>query len=75
MALLLTQLMFTPENKFSPSRPQGSDLMLVGWDCGFSVHARDRRTLNSVEISIGTVGPHAFAEDTQDYIHDIRDLG
>ena len=49
--------------------------MLVGWDCGFSVHARDHRTLNSVEISLGTVGPHAFAEDTQDYIHDIRDLG
>jgi lipid A 3-O-deacylase len=30
--------------------------------------------LNSVEISLGTVGPHAFAEDTQDYIHDIRNL-
>ena len=57
-----------------PSRTPG-ERPYVGWlGLGFSVHARDHRTLNSVEISLGTVGPHAFAEDTQDYIHDIRDL-
>ena len=70
----LTQQMFTPENKFS-AEPDPGDRPYVGWlGLGFSVHARDHRTLNSVEISLGTVGPHAFAEDTQDYIHDIRDL-
>ena len=70
----LTQQMFTPENKFS-AEPDPGDRPYVGWlGLGFSVHARDRRTLNSVEISLGTVGPHAFAEDTQDYIHDIRNL-
>ena len=70
----LTQLMFTPEDKFSEV-PDPGDRPYVGWlGVGFSVHARDHRTLNSVEISIGTVGPHAFAEDTQDYIHDIRNL-
>ena len=70
----LTQLMFTPENKFSEV-PDPGQRPYVGWlGLGFSVHARDHRTLNSVEISLGTVGPHAFAEDTQDYIHDIRNL-
>ena len=70
----LTQPMVTPENKFS-AEPDPGDRPYVGWlGLGFSVHARDHRTLNSVEISLGTVGPHAFAEDTQDYVHDIRDL-
>ncbi len=70
----LTQLMFTPDNKFSEV-PDPGERPYVGWlGLGFSVHARDQHTLNSVEVSIGTVGPHAFAEDTQDYIHDIRDL-
>jgi hypothetical protein len=67
----LMQLMYTPE-EFETSTPPLGERPYVGWlGVGFSVHARDRRTLNSVEISIGTVGPNAFAEDTQDYIHNI----
>ena len=70
----LTQLMFTPETREATVPPPG-ERPYVGWlGVGFSVHARDQRTLNSVEISIGTVGPHAFAEETQDWIHDIRNL-
>lgn len=70
----LTQLMFTPETLETRVPPPG-ERPYVGWlGVGFSVHARDQRTLNSVEISIGTVGPHAFAEETQDWIHDMRNL-
>ena len=66
----LTQLMYTPVEFETPTPPPG-ERPYVGWlGVSFSIHARDRRTLNSVEISIGTVGPDAFAEDTQDYIHD-----
>ena len=71
----LTQLMYTPVEFETPTPPPG-ERPYVGWlGVSFSIHARDRRTLNSVEISIGTVGPDAFAEDTQDYIHDIIERG
>lgn len=70
----LTQLMFTPETRDTPE-PGPGERPYVGWlGLGFSIHARDTKTLNSVEISIGTVGPHAFAEESQDVIHDIRNL-
>lgn len=70
----LTQLMFTPEER-EPTQPGPGERPYVGWlGVGFSIHARDAHTLNSVEISIGTVGPHALAEEAQDMIHDIRNL-
>ncbi|MGB2266522.1 MAG: lipid A deacylase LpxR family protein, partial [Akkermansiaceae bacterium] len=64
----------TPETRETPE-PAPGERPYVGWlGLGFSIHARDTQTLNSVEISIGTVGPHAFAEESQDAIHDIRNL-
>lgn len=66
--------MFTPTTLTTTSPPPGEH-PYVGWtSIGISLHARDEYALNSIELSIGTVGPHAFAEDTQDYIHDIRNI-
>lgn len=67
----LTQLMFTPETFETSSAPAG-ERPYAGWlGLSFSLHARNQHTLNSVEISFGTVGPHAYAQESQDWIHDI----
>lgn len=70
----LTQLMYTPETREAISAPIGEH-PYAGWlGVGFSLHARNAEALNSVEISFGVVGPHAYAQESQDYIHDLRDI-
>ncbi len=70
----LSQLMFTPATAETKTPPPG-ERPYAGWaGIGFSLHARDTHAQNSVEITIGVVGPSAYAEDTQNYIHDIRDI-
>lgn len=72
--LSLTHLMFTPEDPQAVSQPIGQR-RYAGWlALGFSVHARDHRALNSVELLLGTTGPHSRAREAQDLIHEIRDI-
>lgn len=72
--LSLTQLMFTPEDPAAVMQPVGQR-RYAGWlALGFSVHARDDRALNSVELLLGTTGPNSLAADAQDLIHDVRDI-
>ena len=70
----ITQLMFTPVDPDAPKSPPGES-PYAGWlGLGFSLHAKDAYALNSVELSIGTVGPNAYAEEVQDFVHDLRGL-
>lgn len=70
----LTQLMFTPEDFESygvvPDERPYAGVLLVG----VSLHAKDKNVLNSLSISGGVVGPHAYGEETQDFIHELRDV-
>jgi len=70
----LTQLMFTPSNfeTYDPlltERPYAGVLLL-----GVSLHAKDKNVLNSVSLSGGIVGPHAYGEETQDFIHGLKEV-
>jgi lipid A 3-O-deacylase len=70
----LTQLMFTPSDptSYAPildERPYAGVLLL-----GISLHAKDKNVLNSVSLSGGIVGPHAYGEETQDFIHEIKEV-
>lgn len=70
----LTQLMFTPENGAPYFQPAG-ERRYAGWlGLGFSLHVKDDRILNSIELSVGTLGPDALAEPAQDFVHDVRGL-
>lgn len=72
--LSLTQLMFTPEDLESTVQPPG-ERRYAGWlGLGFSVHARDRRAVNSVELILGTTGPRSLAKEAQDLVHDLRNF-
>ena len=70
----ITQLMFTPVDFEAFAAPRGEH-PYVGWlAVGFSLHAKDGNAINSIELSIGTTGENAFAETTQDFIHDLRGI-
>lgn len=72
--LSVTQFMFTPIDFESPVQPPG-ERRYAGWlGVGFSLHARNERVLNSAELIFGTVGPRSYAQEAQDFIHDIRDI-
>jgi hypothetical protein len=72
--LSLTQQMFTPRDFASPTQPEG-ERRYAGWlGLGFSVHARDSRALNSVEVILGTTGENSLAEEAQNLIHDVRHI-
>lgn len=66
----LSQLMFTPEDSQPYTQPVGQR-RYAGWlALGISLHAKDDHVLNSIELSLGTTGKHALAENTQDIVHD-----
>lgn len=70
----LTQLIFTPEDYLARHQPQG-ERCYAGWlGLGFSLHAQNEHTLNSVEFTLGTTGPNSFAKDTQNAVHEIRNI-
>ncbi|MGB0370061.1 MAG: lipid A deacylase LpxR family protein [Opitutales bacterium] len=70
--IALTQLMFTPEDLNAPSAPEG-ERPYAGWlGLGFSLHVKDPHAINSVELTLGLVGPQAFAKEAQDFVHDVR---
>lgn len=68
------QLMYTPENRearelLKDERPYAGYLYL-----GFGFHARTAERLDSVEVNLGIVGPAALGKQTQDMVHDLRDM-
>ncbi|MDA7536829.1 lipid A deacylase LpxR family protein [Akkermansiaceae bacterium] len=68
----LTQLMFTPQSLTALTPPMGQRPYAAWLGLGYSLHAKDRDTLNSAELTVGIVGPAALGEETQDFIHDLR---
>lgn len=72
--LSIVQLMFTPADFESNVQPPG-ERRYAGWlGIGFSLHAKNERVLNSAELILGTLGPRSYAEQTQNFIHDIRGI-
>ena len=70
----LTQLMFTPEDFSSITQPE-DQRRYAGWAAlGFSLHTKDDKLLNSVEFMFGITGKYSYAQEAQDFIHDLRDI-
>ena len=61
-----------PRGHQRPAAPPGQR-PYAGWlGIDFSLHTKDAHALNSVELALGTTGPDALAEQTQDLVHDLR---
>ncbi len=70
----LQQLMFTPSD-ISVSELIPDDRPYAGWTAiGLSLHAKTLNTIRSLELSLGVVGESAYAHETQDWVHDWRDI-
>jgi lipid A 3-O-deacylase len=70
----LTQLMFTPEDLDALSAPPGERPYAAWLGVDISLHAKDSKALNTVSLALGTTGPNALGEETQDLVHGLRGL-
>lgn len=74
VVISLGQLIYTPADSAASAlidddRPYAGYLYL-----GFGYHGRTDDNLDSLEVSLGIVGPSALGEQAQDSIHSIRDI-
>lgn len=64
------QSMFTPENISSPVLQVG-DRPYAGWLYGSMGLISDTGSqLDTLEVTLGIIGPYSFAEQTQEFVHD-----
>jgi hypothetical protein len=69
------QLMFTPEN-IAIAAPQAADRFWAGYlYLGSIAQTYSRGQLETLEIDLGVIGPPAFAEEAQTFIHRPRRFG
>ncbi len=74
IAFSVGQNMYTPEDisrsdLIEDDRPYGGWLYL-----GAAFHSKNEERLDSMEIQLGMVGPASFAEETQTFVHRLRDI-
>lgn len=66
------QTIFTPED-IEATEVIEDDRPYAGWlFARFAYHSKSALQLDSIELSIGMVGPSSLAEKAQDFIHDLR---
>ena len=74
IALCMGQNIYTPEN-ISREDLIEDDRPYAGWAYfGIAFHSKDERRLDTIEIQFGMVGPASFAEQTQKFVHRLRDI-
>jgi hypothetical protein len=72
LVVSLGQLIYTPQNVqaqelLEDERPYAGYLYTQ-----FAYHTRSDKRLDSIEFSLGVVGPASQAQEAQDFIHDLR---
>lgn len=74
MVVAFGQSMYTPLNKVRTDVIP-DDRPYAGWlYLGLGYNERDARQMDTVQINLGMVGPASMAKQTQDFIHDLRDI-
>jgi hypothetical protein len=74
IALCMGQNIYTPED-ISREDLIEDDRPYAGWAYfGIAFHSKDERRLDTIEIQLGMVGPASFAEQTQIFVHGLRDI-
>ncbi|EPR42540.1 Protein of unknown function DUF2219 [Desulfovibrio sp. X2] len=73
VGLAIGQDMFTPSNISDPNPPEG-DHPYAGWLYGSLIlDQKDATWLDTVELTVGMVGPSSQAEQTQKFVHHVVD--
>lgn len=74
MVISLGQSIYTPTDQYRRDLIT-DDRPYAGWlYMAFAYNARNDRTMDTVEIDVGMVGPASLARQTQNAIHDWRDI-
>lgn len=74
IAFSVGQNMYTPED-ISRSDLITDDRPYGGWTYfGAAFHSKSDRRLDSMEIQAGIVGPASFTDETQKFVHRLRDI-
>ena len=74
MVVTLGQSMYTPLDK-TRTDVIPNDRPYAGWlYLGLGYNERDARQMDTVQVNIGIVGPASLGKQTQDFIHDLRDI-
>jgi len=72
VVLSLGQQIYTPED-LNRVTVDPNDRPYAAWLYGgLAYHSRTRRQMNTLELNLGIVGPWAFGQEAQDFIHDLR---
>ncbi|WP_027854249.1 lipid A deacylase LpxR family protein [Marinobacterium litorale] len=72
LVVTVGQQMFTPEDH-TRTTLDPNDRPYAGWlFMGFGYHTQTRHKLKSFEVNLGVVGPWSLAEESQNFIHDLR---
>jgi hypothetical protein len=72
--------LFAGQKIFTPNDIQRRDLIVddrpyAGWLYGgMSLNSKNTRALDTIEIQLGLVGPAALGEETQNFVHELRDI-
>ncbi len=68
------------QNMYTPDNTRTTDLVTddrpyAGWLYGgIAFHNKNYRRLDTIEMQLGVVGPWSFAEEAQNFVHNIRDI-
>lgn len=72
VVLTMGQTMYTPQD-INRTDLITDDRPYAGWlYAGIGYHSKNDRQLDSMELNLGMIGPASLAEETQDFIHDLR---
>jgi len=65
----VSQLMFTPENPFALSAPEG-ERPYAGWlGLEYSLHVKTDNLVNSLTLAVGSTGESSLAQPAQNWVH------
>ncbi len=65
----LTQLMFTPEDPFALTAPEG-ERPYAGWlGLEYSLHVKTDNLVNSLTLAVGSTGDSSLAQPAQNWVH------
>lgn len=74
MVVTVGQSIYTPLNKTSTALIP-NDRPYAGWlYLGLGYNERNAKQMDILQINLGIVGPAALAKESQDFIHDLRDI-
>ncbi len=74
MVVSVGQAMFTPRDR-ERTTLDPNDRPYAGWlYLGFGYNSRTDTSMRTFELDLGIVGPQSYAKQSQDFIHDLRNI-